>query len=1055
MIVSTFFKRATLVAAIGLSGLVAGAQTFSQGGLIYKISKTNVVVQKAGTKVTVGEAGPTAYEGEITVPETVDYNGKTYKVSDIASAFRATNVTKVVVKAQLAELKRGAFQNDSLLEYVELPNSIAKFTQGNQFDGCVSLKEITIPGSLALLTSTSFKDCVSMEKITFAPGDAPITVNAAAFSPTTLAAVKEVVIMRQLSEGTYTAMTDKPFRAAKALEKVTIGGTFVEIPSSYFEAASALTSVTFLNEPTSRGTNVFAGTAISEIALPASITAIPSSTFQGCPNLTKITLGNAVTSIGDMAFYNSHKLSSVNFPAELKTIGQMAFSGADLQGTVALPENVTSVGVQAFANNKGITSFAIPAATKSLGEGAFMGCSSVAKFDVAAANEAFKAENNGAMLVGGEGRTILAVAPKGGMTALTGSYTKLGANAAYQVASIASVDLPYCTSWGDYSVAGTGIKSLTVQGQVGRYVAAACPELTAVTINGGEAPFGIVADCPKMQTVTFAGKLVTIKQDAFKNCPSIKNLDFGSILAIIEADAFKGCGVETITVGAAFPAAMAQGVFTEANSNITVKVPNELVDTYKNAAGWSYLNVVGDASVAKGGEDMGMPAGLYFASPDGNLYCAYDKSDDVTKYDVGGVPHTFQLAQFKNRIYGASAGKKFVYSATGAVDGDGKLFYISKVGGETFQAVVLDNAGNNAYKDPFGIYIYGDTLYVNDRNVCIRKISADAIALPQDYPSWMENNWMAFYGAPWSYGCIKSGWAITKSQDAAGNPEPEYWVGMKYNGNGIFRFKQKNIGNASVPGPADGSASYLNSLNPIFTTVYIDEAHGHMYIYIEKAGGEANLVKGGIYRINIADLEKEGLGDPNDFNLLNPVLIDGSPVRYEGSGANEHVGITQFSADEKGEYLYWCYRAPTAEEAATNEAQDFATMANGKYWWAEKYDAANPLHQTGIKRIKLGEAQPKVEMVKAGLEGYGVVPVNYEGSVSGVNDIAVEAPKANITIAAGTITAGEDAVVYVYDMNGAAVAYAALVAGQSMSIDHLPAGAYIATANGAAVKFVK
>ena len=46
---------------------------------------------------------------------------------------------------------------------------------------------------------------------------------------------------------------------------------------------------------------------------------------------------------------------------------------------------------------------------------------------------------------------------------------------------------------------------------------------------------------------------------------------------------------------------------------------------------------------------------------------------------------------------------------------------------------------------------------VNDRNVCIRIIPASAIALPQNYPSWMENNWMYFYGAPWSYGCIKSG----------------------------------------------------------------------------------------------------------------------------------------------------------------------------------------------------------------------------------------------------------------------------------------------------------
>ena len=156
-----------------------------------------------------------------------------------------------------------------------------------------------------------------------------------------------------------------------------------------------------------------------------------------------------------------------------------------------------------------------------------------------------------------------------------------------------------------------------------------------------------------------------------------------------------------------------------------------------------------------------MPAGLYYAGEDGNLHCVYSDGQSDT-YDVGGMPHAFQLLQFKNRIYGASAGKTFTYQNGADSGGDGKLFYISRIGGNTFQATVLDNAGGNAYKDPAGLYIYGDTLYVNDRNVCVRKISANSISLPINYTSWMENNWMSFYGVKWSYGCIKCGWAITK-----------------------------------------------------------------------------------------------------------------------------------------------------------------------------------------------------------------------------------------------------------------------------------------------------
>lgn len=96
-----------------------------------------------------------------------------------------------------------------------------------------------------------------------------------------------------------------------------------------------------------------------------------------------------------------------------------------------------------------------------------------------------------------------------------------------------------------------------------------------------------------------------------------------------------------------------------------------------------------------------------------------------------------------------------------------------------------------------------------------------------------------------------------------------------------------------------------------FHDVYVDEAHDQIYIYIETAGSQDKLVKGGVYRVDIAKLLDKGV-DTQNFAELDPVLVDGSPVKYEGSATNEHVGISQFSAEDG--YLYWCYRAPSAEE---------------------------------------------------------------------------------------------------------------------------------------------
>ncbi|MGN0220196.1 MAG: T9SS type A sorting domain-containing protein, partial [Muribaculaceae bacterium] len=240
-----------------------------------------------------------------------------------------------------------------------------------------------------------------------------------------------------------------------------------------------------------------------------------------------------------------------------------------------------------------------------------------------------------------------------------------------------------------------------------------------------------------------------------------------------------------------------------------------------------------------------------------------------------------------------------------------------------------------------------------------------------------------------------------------------------------------------------------------------DEANGHLYIYIEKtAGDESTMTRGGLYRIDLAKLYENP--DPANLSALDPVLIDGSPVKYEGSNTNEHVGITQLAFDAKHEYLYWCYRAPSAEEAAANEAAPFEEMAKGKYWWAEKYDANNPLHHSGIKRIKLGQDKPTVEMVVEGVNGYGIVPVNYEGSTkpgSGVAEVVVNGAKL-VSVANNVVAAAEDVEVAVYDLNGVMVGAAVLAAGQEYAIDNLAAGAYVINAVAAngdaqAVKYIK
>lgn len=1080
MNIITIKKSLLLGAMLAFTGFssMAAAITFVKDGVIYKTdaAQTKVTIQKATTAVPEGNGTPsvatlvdlegnpvldksdkeqTVYSGDFVISKTVEYDGKSYTLATIGALFAKSMVTSIQVGDGVA-VPRGAFASSAHLKTVVLPSDLEAIS-GNTFQNCASLETIVIPGTVASIADNAFMGCAGLKSITFEDG-AELAVKKTMFPDLTTAPLQEIVLNRQIvsSEG---AVNNKIFRANASLAKVTLGGSFTKIESGFFANCTSLAEVVINSTITEIADQAFYNTGLTSFTVPAGITAIQPQTFAKCPSLTKVVLPEGFTTVGTAAFQDS-PVKDINLPETLTVIGNMAFSGSDFTGDVVLPDALTSLGEQAFANNANITGVTLGSQIASIGEAAFMGCTSIAKYTVSETNAVYKTAEAGALLTDAEGKTILAGAPAAALAAVSGDYTAVGSHALYLCKNVTSINLPKCAQWGDYAVAGTGISEIAISGTVGRYVASACQNLETITIDGDEVPFGVVADCPKVASVNLLKNVLVVKQEAFKNTPALKTIDLGNLVSILEADAFEGCGFEKLIVCASNPAGMAEGVLSEKNSAVQLLVPIDLVDTYKAATGFKELNVVGDANLAAGPADMGMPAGLYYAGKDGMLHAYYEDGNSDT-YDVGGVPHTFQLVEFKNRIYGASAGKQFTYTGVAGTAGDGKLFYISKIGGKTFQAIVFDNTGSNAYKDPFGLYIYGNDLFVNDRNVAIRKVSADAIALPLDYPSWMENNWMGFYSSPWTYGCIKAGWAITKGTNFKGEEAPVYWLGMKHNGQGIFRFMDENVGTGAGTdqvGVKPEKGEFLTGLLPIITTFNIDEKNGHMYLYVETMStGTEDQVKGGIYRINLADLEANP--NPAKFAELNPVLIDGSPVAYEGSGTNEHIGIPQLSFDENGEYMYWCSIAPTAEAAAKREALTLADQNKGEYWWAETYDAANPLHKSGIKRIKLGEENPKVEMVLSGVEGYGVVPVKFAGSKkpdSGVNDVISATPAvAPVAIEGDLIIAREDANVKVYNMSGTCVAYATLAAGASLSTADLPAGAYIVAANGAAVKFVK
>lgn len=1058
-IFTSLAKRALMLTALAAATSFAAFSAdpvIAVDGLVYKITKGEAQMQKATTTLTTGEK-VAPYAGDIVVPNTITYQGTEYPVTKVASSFKATNITSIKFNTtKLASVDKGGFMGCPELVSVELPAEGFTKLAGNTFQNCEKLEKIVVPGTITSFGDQEFGGCIALKDITFTDGPA-MTLKKTLFNG--CEALENVTILRALS----TSNTDadyQPFRNLKSLKKVTLGGTCTSLNEYYFMNCPNLTEVDLGPEFASFGNSCFAQTGITSIVLPATLKSINGGTFMSCTALTEVAIPEGVTSIGDQAFKGAG-IKKATLPSTLTSIGISAFANTPLEGALVLPATVKSLGNQAYANCTGLNKVAFSSALATLGEGVFVGCDNIAALEVEG-NETFVVKD-GNTLTDAAATTVYYYAPASTPKSFAGAYTTVAPYAFYNAKNVETIELPSCVNWGAYSFYGAGLKKAAVVGNAGRFAFAGTP-INEASFAVAQVPMGIVANCAELAKVDFLRPITVIQQEAFANTTKLESLNLGNILAILEGDCFKGSALKNITVGSFYPAAMTEGVFTE-GSEITVTVPESLVDAYKAAEGWKFLTVKGDANVAVGGETMGMPDGLYYAGCSGknglgdlDLHCIQNDGAKVT-YPVG-LEHMFQLAQFSHRIYLTSAGRKFWYEGTASgTAGDGKLAYISRIGDEVFSATVFDNTGFNAYADPTGLYINGEYLYVNDRNVAIRKIAASALALPSTYPSWMENNWMCWYDANWTYGCIKNGFAITTDDDET----PRYWVGMKYNGFGIFSFKESNIGSSAGKGSDIGTEKFLCSINPIITSFNIDEKNNHLYFYLEFAGGSNKYIPGGLYRVGLDELRQ--CPDPTIdqfFDELGVELIDGAPVAFEGNATNEHIAVSQLAIDDNGEYMYWCYRAPTQAEADARVAacEDMATaMTGGQYPWADTFDAENPLHQTGIKRIKLGEANPVVEMVAPGAEGYGVVPVNYvydpNAKPEGVEDAVSVADNTKVlALVGGQVVANADVTVNVFNAAGILLGSKNVAAGSTVALDEFN-GVLVLTANGQALKVVK
>lgn len=367
---------------------------------------------------------------------------------------------------------------------------------------------------------------------------------------------------------------------------------------------------------TAIGDNAFSDCdKLTSISIPKTVTKIGNNAFMGCTGLTSINIPESVTSFGEHPFSNCPGLTSItvdsnnpvfdsrnNCNAIIETASNTLIHGC--MNTV-IPNSTTSIAGQAFCGHTGLTSIIIPESVKNISEYAFAMCSGLTSITIPESVKNISRYT----FTGCSGLTSIIIPES---VTWIGEYAFSGCSGLTEVSlgnSLSTIKKAAFASC-------TGLTSINIPKSVTTIELGAfgnCPSLTSITVDSNNPIYDSRNNCNAIietesnylylgcKNTTIPNTVTYIEDDAFYGCTGLTEITLPESITEINSGAFGSCtNLTKVTSLNTTPPTITNLTF---NAGVTVYVPASVVNAYRQAPGWKRLNIQALPSALPGDVD--------------------------------------------------------------------------------------------------------------------------------------------------------------------------------------------------------------------------------------------------------------------------------------------------------------------------------------------------------------------------------------------------------------------------------------------------------------------